>query len=217
MVELGLGRVLADAGGICTGVSSRSDHSGTVIFTSHRGLGAAFYAGRVWRQIRSVSSVKSLFGESVGTCYFLSRWLVNDRAAQGNINHTSRALDVTLIPSVWSYLEFSATHTRTHTNTHTRWYVRTDGFSSTDAWGRRIGFKNTRNICKALWLIILVLRSNHAIWAWATAEHEPYGKGGDEEASTILIKPWGPWIHAHTHTHLSLSYFIIYIRLLTLH
>lgn len=86
-----------------------------------------------------------------------------------------------------------------YTYEHTHWHPCADGFSYMDAWGCSIGFKNTHNICKALQLIILVLQCNHAIWAWTMAEHEPSGKGGDDEASTILMKPWGPWLHTYTH------------------
>lgn len=136
---------------------------------------------------------------------FCFRWLVNDRAGQGTINHTSWAVDVTLIHniSLWFVPWFSTTRTYTlhrQTHTYTHWHPRTDGFSYMAAWGCSIGFKNTHNICKALWLIILVLQCNHAIWAWAMAEHEPYGKQGDDEASTSLMKAWGPWLHTHTHT-----------------
>lgn len=57
--------------------------------------------------------------KSVCTCYFLFRWLVNDRARQGIINHTSWALDVTLINNVllWSCPGFQP-HIQTHTHTH---------------------------------------------------------------------------------------------------
>lgn len=82
---------------------------------------------------------------------------------------------------------FLPTRLRTYTLL-THWHPYADGFSYMAAWGRSIGFKNTHNICKALWLIILVLQCNHAIWAWAVPEHEPYGKGGDDEASMILMK-----------------------------
>lgn len=120
--------------------------------------------------------MKSLFSKSLCTCYFLFRWLVNDRARPGNINHTSRVVDVTLIHNIslgsWPG---SQLHTQERTHSHTHWRPCTDGFSYTTAWGCSIGFKNTHNICKALWLIILVLQCNHAIWAWAIAEHEPYG------------------------------------------
>lgn len=101
--------------------------------------------------------------------------------------------------------------TRTDTHTHTNWHSCTDGFSYMDAWGCSIGFKNTHTICKALWLIILVLQCNHAIWAWAMAEHELYGKEGDDEASKILMKPWGPWSHTHRKTPLHINFTQSYI------
>ncbi len=142
--------------------------------------------------------MKSLFSKSVCTCYFLFRWLVNDRARQGNINHTSWAVDVTLIHNVSLC---SCPGFQLHIHTHTHWRPCTDGFSYMAAWGCSIGFKNTHNICKALRLIILVLQCNHAIWAWAMAEHEPYGKERDDEASTILMSPMAMYTHEHTLTH----------------
>lgn len=32
------------------------------------------------------------------------------------------------------------------------------------------------------------------------AEPEPYGEEGDDEASTILMKLWGPWLRIHSNT-----------------
>lgn len=83
--------------------------------------GLVLFLGCAWWQIRNVSSVKSLFSKSVCTCYFLFRWLVNDRAEQGNINHTSWAVDVTLILMFYSdhAMVFSHTYRHTHTLTHT--------------------------------------------------------------------------------------------------
>ena len=113
---------------------------------------------------------------------------------------------------VFSYMYRHARHT--HTHTHTLWHPCTDGLSYIAAWGCSIGFKNTHNICKALRLIILVLQCNHAIWAWALAEHEPYGKG-DDEALSILMKAWGPLLNTHIkHTPQDVNFTHIFLLFL---
>lgn len=92
---------------------------------------------------------------------------------------------------------------------HTHWYPCTDGFSYMAAWGCSIGFKNSHNICKALWLIILALQRNHAIRAWAMAEHEPYGKERDDEASALLMKE-----HTQTHSFSKIRLYYLYTNIL---
>ena len=84
--------------------------------------GLVLFLGRVKWQIRSVSSVKSLLSKSVCTCYFLFRWLVNDRARQVSINHTFWAVNVTLIHSVSLR---SCPGFQLHMQTHTHGYLNT--------------------------------------------------------------------------------------------
>lgn len=93
--------------------------------------------------------------------------------------HKSHILNCRCDLNSWCFTlimpRFSATHTDTQTFTHTD--IRAQmGFHIWLPGGCSIGFRNTHNICKALWLIILVLQCNHAIWAWVMAKHEPYGK-----------------------------------------
>lgn len=137
-------------------------------------------------KFRAVLCVKSLLRRSVCTCYVTAEVISQWQSESGE--HKSHTLTLIYDVSLQSRLGFfSHTHAPTYMKpTHT------DGLSHTAAWGCRIGFKNTHNICKTLRLIILVLRRNHAIWAWAMAQPEPYGKGKADDASAVLMKVFSP-------------------------
>lgn len=118
----------------------------------------------------------------------ISRW--QGRAKKHKSHMLSCGRDLNLKCSLWSWMVFNYTSTFTYTDIRAQ-----TGFHTGLPEAILLALK-PQNICEVLWLIILVLHRNHAIRAWAMAEHEPYG--GKEETMRplkFLMKPWGPWLH----------------------
>lgn len=153
-------------------VSSLVQIMWTVIFTCHCWLSAVSWP--CWMSNSCEIALRKIGLHLLFSVQLISQW--QDRAGEHKSRILSCRYDLNSKYFSLILLWFWATRTDTHTLTHTHSPC-TDGCSYMAAWGCSIGFKNTRNICKVLWLIILVLQCNHAIWAWVMGEHEPYGGG----------------------------------------